>query len=138
MAKSWIMKRLENMNQKIQKENYQLGMKLKYLEDEKQDLQDWLLCHGEFLMGIIQEFQSELQAKYKMLVTFHKVEHFEKEARSEGNFPKRKEDNGKKSLLFKNGNKNSYTHCDRSGHWIEKLLYPQQLPLEFDHLMGKF
>jgi hypothetical protein len=54
-------------------------MQLQYLEDENQELQDCLLCHIEFFMSIIQELQSELQAKDKMFTKFHKSEQVEKD-----------------------------------------------------------
>jgi hypothetical protein len=54
-------------------------MQLQYLEDEKQELQDRLVSHEELLMGIIQELESELQAKDKMLEQLNKSEEVEKE-----------------------------------------------------------
>jgi septal ring factor EnvC (AmiA/AmiB activator) len=74
MSKALMKLRLQkDMNRQIQKENSELRMQLQYLEDEKQELQDQLVSHEEFLMGIIQELESELQAKDKMLAQFHKV-----------------------------------------------------------------
>lgn len=64
--------------------------------------------------------QSELQVKDKMLAEFHKVEYSEKEARIKGHFPKRKKENGKRELLFKNKNNNFCTRCQMSCHWIAK------------------
>jgi hypothetical protein len=54
-------------------------MQLQYLKDEKQKLQDRLVWHEEFFRGIIQELESELQAKDKMLAQFYKTEQVEEE-----------------------------------------------------------
>ena len=62
-------------------------------------------------MGIIQELQCELQAKHNMLESFQKDEHYKREARGEGHFPKWKEEKGKERFASKNGNKKLCTHC---------------------------
>jgi len=49
-----------DINQQIQKENYELRMKLQSIEEEKHRLQDQLICHEEFLRSIIHELEREL------------------------------------------------------------------------------
>jgi hypothetical protein len=80
MSKALMKLRLQkDMNQQIQKENYELRMQLQSLEEEKQRLQDQLICHEEFLRGIIHELERELQAKDQILAQFHEAGKVEKE-----------------------------------------------------------
>jgi hypothetical protein len=80
MSKALMKLRLyKDMNRQIQKNNSKLRMQLQFLEDEKQELQDQLVSHGELCMGIIHKFKSELQTKDKMLAQFHETKKMEKE-----------------------------------------------------------
>jgi hypothetical protein len=65
----------KDLNCEIQQENSELKMHIQTLEMEKQELQDQMDSHGELLIGIIQELESELQAKDQMLAQLNKVEH---------------------------------------------------------------
>ena len=61
MSKSITKLRLQkNINQQIQKENYELRMQLQTLEEDKQKLDDRLICQEEFHRGIIHEFERKL------------------------------------------------------------------------------
>ena len=95
-------------------------MQLQSLEDEKQEHQDQFLNHGDFLIDITQELQSDLKANDKMLATFQKNEHSKKESRNKGPFPKQKEEKAKKRLASKIGNKKFCTTCKMGGHWNDK------------------
>jgi hypothetical protein len=56
MSKVLMKLRLQkNINRQIQKENFELRMKLQDLEEEKQRLQDRLLYHEYFHMSIFHE-----------------------------------------------------------------------------------
>jgi hypothetical protein len=80
MSKYLMKLRLQkDMNRQIQKENSELRMQLQSLEEEKQRLQDRLICHEEFLRGIIHELERELQAKDQILAPFYEVGKVEKE-----------------------------------------------------------
>jgi hypothetical protein len=68
MSKVLMKLRLQkNINRQIQKENYELRMQLQALEEEKQRLQDRLLCHEEFHKGIFHEFERKLQIRNQVL-----------------------------------------------------------------------
>ena len=68
MSKSLMKLRLEKkINRKIQKENFELRMQLQTLEEEKQKLQDQLICHEEFHRGIFHELERKLQTKDQVL-----------------------------------------------------------------------
>jgi hypothetical protein len=62
MSKVLMKLRLQkNINRQIQKENSELRMQLQALEEEKQRLQDRLLCHEYFHMSIFHELERKLQ-----------------------------------------------------------------------------
>jgi hypothetical protein len=62
MSKVLMKLRLQkNINRQIQRENYELRMQLQALEEEKQRLQDRLLCHEYFHMSIFHELERKLQ-----------------------------------------------------------------------------
>jgi hypothetical protein len=64
----------KNINRQIQKENSELRMQLQTLEEEKQKLQDRLICHEEFHRGIFHELERKLQTKDQVLApstSFH-------------------------------------------------------------------
>ena len=62
------------INRHIQKDNYELRMKLQSLEKEKQKLQDQLICHEEFHRGIFHELERKLHIKDQILAPlFHEV-----------------------------------------------------------------
>jgi hypothetical protein len=63
----------KDINRHIQKDNYELRMKLQSLEKEKQKLQDQLICHEEFHRGIFHELERKLQTKDQILAPFHEV-----------------------------------------------------------------
>jgi hypothetical protein len=69
MSKSLMKLRLQKniINRQIQKENYELRMQLQSLEEEKQKLQDRLICHEEFHRGIFHELERKLQTKDQVL-----------------------------------------------------------------------
>jgi hypothetical protein len=69
----------KNINRQIQKENYELRMQLQSLEEEKQKLQDRLICHEEFHRGIFHELERKLQTKDQILAPFHEVGQVENE-----------------------------------------------------------
>jgi hypothetical protein len=68
MSKSLMKLRLHrNINQQIQKENSKVMMQLQTLKEEKQKLQDKLICHEEFHRGIFHELERKLQTKDRVL-----------------------------------------------------------------------
>jgi hypothetical protein len=72
----------EDINQKIQEEKSKLRRRLQFSNNENKEIQDRTLSHCEFLMGIIQEFQLELQSKDVILAKFHNSEEAEKNEES--------------------------------------------------------
>jgi hypothetical protein len=63
----------KDINRKIQKENYELRMQLQSLEEEKQKIQDRLICHEEFHRTIFHELERKLQTKDQVLAPFHEA-----------------------------------------------------------------
>jgi hypothetical protein len=80
MSKSLMKLRLQkDINRQIQKENSELRMQLQSLEEEKQKLQDRLICHEEFHRGIFHELERKLQAKDQILAPFYEAGKVENE-----------------------------------------------------------